>query len=77
MIMRKRSLLLLGLTGVVIGVIASEFGRSLFRTRVENALRDPREKQPVDTKPLPGRAVADDEELWITPLHEETSHLAH
>ena len=77
MIMSKRSILLLGLTGVIVGVIASEFGRSLFRARVENSLRDPREKQPG--KPLPQQApvTAGEEELWVAPLHEETSHLAH
>lgn len=77
MIISKRSLLLLGLTGVVVGVIASELGRSLFRSRVEHALRDPREQQPVRSKPLPARTAAEDEELWVTPLHEETSYRAH
>lgn len=79
MIMSKRSILLLGLTGVVVGFIASELGRSLFRARVENSLRDPREKQPGHSKPLSQQppVTADDEELWVAPLHEETSHLAH
>ncbi|HEX5539187.1 MAG TPA: hypothetical protein VFX01_05290 [Methylophilaceae bacterium] len=77
--MSKRSILLLGLTGIVVGVIASELGRNLFRSRVDKALRDPRVKQPGYAKPLPNPAAvtADDEDLWVTPLHEETSHLAH
>jgi hypothetical protein len=79
MIMSKRSILLLGLTGVIVGMIASELGRSLFRARVENSLRDPREKQPGHSKPLPQHApvTVEDEELWVSPLHEETTHLAH
>ena len=78
MAMNKRSILLLGLTGIVVGVIASELGRSLFRSRVDKALRDPRVKQPDYSKPLPKLAtLTDDEDLWVTPLHEETSHLAH
>lgn len=75
--MSKRSLLLLGLTGVIVGVIASEIGRSLFRARVENALRDPREKNPGRPLPQQTPVTADEEELWVAPLHEETSHLAH
>ena len=79
MIMSKRSILLLGLTGIVVGVIAGELGRSLFRSRIEKSLRDPREKQPVYSKPLPQHApvTADDEELWVSPLQEETTRLAH
>lgn len=78
--MSKRAILLLGLTGVVFGVMASEWGRSFFRSRVEKSLRDPREKQPGHDK-APGRPLSrhvdDDQELWVTPLPAETSHLAH
>ena len=81
MIISKRSILLLGLTGIVVGVIASELGRSLFRARVERSLRDPRERRPLQGPPLPQHAADETanetEDPWVTPLPEETSRVTH
>ena len=77
MIISKRSILLLGLTGIVVGVIASELGRNLFRARVERSLRDPRERRPLQGAPLPQHAASETEDPWVTPIPEETSRVTH
>jgi hypothetical protein len=77
MIMSKRSILLLGLTGVVVGVIASELGRALLRARVEQSLRDPREMRPQRATALPRHADDETEDPWVTPLSEENSRVTH
>ena len=78
--MRKRSILLLGLVSAIAGVIASEVGRRLYRSRMDNLLSDPRENQPDYGRPLPhahSHSTEDEKELWITPLPQDVSHLSH
>ena len=77
--MSKRALLLLGLTGVAVGVIAAELARGLFRSRIEQSLRDPREKRTLPEPPLPHHAPARkaEDEPWVTPLPEQASRTTH
>ncbi len=77
--MRKRSIFLLGLTGVVVGVVAAELARGFLRARVEQSLRDPREKLALPEPVLPHHAAPRKEadEPWVTPLPEEVSRTTH
>ena len=77
--MRKRSIFLLGLTGAVIGAIATELARGFLRARVEQSLRDPRENLALPQPSLRHHAAPRKEadEPWVTPLPEEVSRTTH